>query len=159
MLEDSVSETNGQHVVLEAKYKLIDAHLANKLWLTISPKPIKGLSCSDIIYFWERDFATAFKLCDHFILVYELNEKDQLHFHIFCSFDVIHRKITFSKVWINKWYFDSIIKPIWARAPKLLCPYLTKQYDYMLQYLDGITDPYITDINALHNVFGLTDSD
>ena len=144
MLEDSVRESNGiVHLtstdieMIHNIYDVIDQFQALKLWMTVSPKPVKDISAEDHIRSFLLDFVPASKLMENFLLCFELNEKDQIHFHFFCNFTSRRDKITFQKKYINKWYFTNIIKPIWSKAPKHGCKYLYKQYDYMFDYLDG----------------------
>lgn len=170
MLEDSVRESNGivpsiltddMISCYKRVYDEIDKHQCLKLWMTVSPKPLEDISAEDHIRRFLRDFRPASVLMEQFILVFELNEKDQIHFHFFCCFNGLRSKITFTKKYINKWYHHNIIKPIWGKAPKQGFMYLIKQFDYMYHFLDKypplITKATIDDYRDAFDVF--SDSD
>lgn len=172
MLEDSVRETNGivssilsdeEISAYEMIYDTIDQHQCLKLWMTMSPKPLKDVSHEDHIRRFLRDFRPASILMEQFILVFELNEKDQIHFHFFCCFKDLRSKITFTKKYTSKWYHEAIIKPIWGKAPKHGFKYLIKQYDYMFNFLDNypplITKFTIDQYRDVFDVFSDSDSD
>jgi len=104
-------------------------------FMTISPKISPDMSDKEIINQWFYEFQQLRELTDNLVLVCEYTDKCQLHFHFLIKFNKLCDKFSFQKRFVKRWFFNSILLPVFNSPPKLGCKYFFKQYDMMRDIL------------------------